>query len=354
MYKASILVLTLAVFASASFNPQVLAPFAEHAGQFAAGFLQGSNLWSLNNVDGCVNAIDKAAAILVPIIDQLRTSDNIEATLSTVDKIEIEGSLALVSSVCYDAITGTYAAILAAKDKKNENYGAFIYNYLTNYETFIADTANMAKAMSEGDYFSAGQVYGTMFLTATGFNLSEIEPILASGEAQYDTMVQGSGNVTGIPVFLQNATLFMEGFGTGFELSDDTNDIYISEVDLYAIYGDFVTLWQNITHGGNILDIMGDINQIWIDFTTAFSDISNGVENLMQVFNPAIQEAKTNSTQLENTFKSNLAAHPLQSAVLAAKFKLDWSSGSWYNAGDAWAQITAIGLKGLYNTTSSA
>jgi len=343
----SILVLTLAVFASASFNPKVLLPFAEHAGEFAMGFLHGSQLNTLSNIDECLDAITKAGELVVPLIEKLKNHEDSEVSDS---KTEIERTLASTMETCYEAISSTYAAILAAKQKKNENYGAYIYNYLTNYQTFIADGSAMTKALSAKDFFSAGEIYGTMFHTATGFNVSEIEPILASGEAQYDTMIQGSGNVTGIPVFLQNATLFFEGFGSGFDISDDTNEIVSAEQNAWALVGDFQTLAHDIAHGGNIL---GDINNIWVDFTAAFQDATSGANNLMEVFAPAIQAAKTNSSALENAFKSNLASHPLQSAVLAAKLKLEWSADNWYAAGSSWGGLCQIGLKGYYNVTSA-
>jgi hypothetical protein len=295
----------------------------------------------------------KVVGIADSVISAVQSGKTLEQALSTVNRDEAEIEVVAAAEACYESVTGVYAAILAAKAKKNENYGAFIYNYLTNYELFINDGAAIAKAIESGDYFSAGQLYGTLFQTAIGYNISEIEPILESGEAQYTSQVEGSGNVTGIPVFLQNATLFMEGFGSGFDLSDDTNDIYVAEADLYTIYQDAQVLVKDIAKGASIATIVADINQMWGDFTTAFTDCNTALTNLATVFNPAIQMAKSNTTELENTFKANLAKHPLQSAVLAAKFKLEWSADNFFAAGDSWAQITEIGLNGLYNMTSN-
>jgi len=333
-------ILTLVVFANCLTSKDQ--EIAEISAQILDGFLQGSNLYQLNNIGACVSAAQDAIPAALPILQKLEQQELEQSDLSESTETIIQNA----AETCFASIEGVFGAMITAHKLRHQHFADFMYNYMMNTKTFAADTASIAKAMKAKDYYNVGVTYGLMFQTAFGFNISEIQPLVDQEESQYEQMIENVGVGSALPLALQNLTEFITGFGNGFGISGQTGDVVTALTDAWDLIGEF----EALIHRQNVVS---DLNAIWVDLTTAFEDGTSGVGAIIDDFAPAIKLAETNSTQLEDDFKNNLAAHPLQAAVLAAKLKIDLSTDNWSGAGSTWGSLAQIGLKGLYNITSN-
>jgi hypothetical protein len=335
MIKTSLIVLAFAVFAfSAPLNVQGI-------NDFVSGFSKTSGVPVGDLAEECITGFAG-----------LGEHDYLQGKPTTEDEqVELVINALSVFEVCAQSFGEAHGIIRRELHMLLANRELYFAHFVENHEQVLTHFAVMIKALHNQNYFKAGKKLGKIAHIVFGKNNEEIHAIRKETIKAINVGALNP-NTTGVYGLLDNATLFIEGYGNGFNIDNTAEDLVDAEVDIASFVNCTEEFYKNATHDPNIQALLETLNCAWNGFSGFVIQGTQGADQVYTIYEPAIQLAEKNVTQVQVDFENNLKTAPLKTGFDLLALKTDWQAGNYFGAGNAAGALSTIGLKGLVNVTS--
>jgi hypothetical protein len=337
MIKTSVIVLAFAVLA---FSANVFTPEdSQGIKDFVTGFIKTSGLpISEDSAESCIQAITGLGDN--EFLQGLNADD--------VTKAQLVLAAANAFEYCSSSFEDSINVLNREVHMLNNNFDLYFDNAFENREELIQLYAGMIKAFGEENFFKAGRKAGKIFNVVFGKHNPAIRAIRKETINQINIGTLNPDD-NGVFKLLDNATLFVEGYGNGFDIDNQAQEVYDTEVGGSQLVNCTKEFIANLTKGGNLNDLLDSLTCAWNGFSNVTIDGTESVQQLAYIYQPVIQLAEKNVTQVQVDFENNLKASPLKAGFDLVAFKTDLKVGNMFGAGNAAGELSTIGLKGLVN-----
>lgn len=332
MFKTSVIVLAFAVLAFSAQETQGIK-------DFVTGFVETSGIPVTENLsETCIDAITALGDN-----EYLKNGQADDIT-----KAQLVLAAANTYEYCQSVLGDAFNVMNREIHMFENNFDLYFDNAFENREELLQFYGGMIRALSHGNFYKAGRKAGKIFNIVFGKHNAAIKAIRRETIHQINVGTLNP-DTNGVFKLLDNATLFIEGYGNGFNIDNQAEEVVDAEVGGSQLVNCTKEFIANLTKGGNLNDIVESVACAWNGFSNLTIDGTESAQQIAYIYQPVIQLAEKNATQVQVDFENNLKTSPLKAGFDLVAFKTDLQAGNYYGAGNAAGGLSTIGLKGMIN-----